>query len=374
MREWLVGTLVCGAAVARPLAAQCGGEERWAVKMAADPGSSQIAFQNPAVIALHDLVRLPRPVLPTDEETRTPAEANVWVVEGRLVKFKQETSKTGDSDFHLVISDGTMLFSAGGSGTQASPHSVIAEIPDPDCVGGRNGTVSGPSRFATELTAVRAKFLQQFGAITSGWNDAQGIPVRLTGVEFFDRPHGQVGRALNGLELHPLLDIVFNPGPAAVVAVASGLDNPGFEDGGQSWTTTANVITTSPNQPAHSGSAKAWLGGYGATHSDRLSQQVTLPAAAHAISFSFFLHIDTEEDNQQAFDKLTIRVRDANGQLLKTLRTFSNQNAAPGYSLQTFDLTAFKGKTVRIELEAREDNGTETSFVVDDFSIVVENP
>src|ERR1043166_139927 len=47
MRNWLVGALVCGAAVARPLAAQCGGEERWAVKMAADPGSSQIALQHP---------------------------------------------------------------------------------------------------------------------------------------------------------------------------------------------------------------------------------------------------------------------------------------------------------------------------------------
>jgi hypothetical protein len=89
-----------------------------------------------------------------------------------------------------VISDETFLFSPGGARSQPSPHSVIAEIPDPACVGGRHGTVVTPSRFETQLAAVREKFLQQFPSITSGWNDAEGVPVRLTGVVLFDRPHG----------------------------------------------------------------------------------------------------------------------------------------------------------------------------------------
>lgn len=33
------------------------------------------------------------------------------------------------------------------------------------------------------------------------------IKLRVTGVVFFDRVHGQVGVACNGVELHPVLDI-----------------------------------------------------------------------------------------------------------------------------------------------------------------------
>ncbi len=39
------------------------------------------------------------------------------------------------------------------------------------------------------------------------------IPVRVTGVGFFDFHHGQRGVAPNAIELHPVLDIVFNPSP-----------------------------------------------------------------------------------------------------------------------------------------------------------------
>ena len=156
----------------------------------------------------------------------------MWVIEGRLVKFKQETGKTGDSDFHLVISDETLLYSAGGAGSTTSPHSIIAEVPDPACIGGRNGSVTGPSQFQSQLVSVREKFVQQFPKVLSGWNDAGGIPVRLTGVAFFDRPHGQVGRALNGLELHPLLAIEFNPASFVQPPIAESqlLVNPSFEN------------------------------------------------------------------------------------------------------------------------------------------------
>jgi len=328
-------------------------------------------------------VLLPRPTIPPGEDTRTSSEMTVRVVDARLVKFKQETGKTGDADFHLVISDETLLFSQGGMTQPPSPHSVIAEIPDPACIGGRHGTVQPPSHFQAQLENVRAKFLQQFPNVHSGWNDAAGVPVRLTGIGFFDKPHGQVGRALNGLELHPLLDIEFNPTSPAVVttptptttpaSAAVALANPTFEQGAVGWTASADVITTSSGEAAHSGEWKAWLGGYGTAHKDKLAQTVTLPATASTISLTFYLHIDSEEDNSTAFDKLRVRVRDADGTLLKTLKSFSNQDAAPGFALQSFDLSAYKGRTIIIELEAQEDARTVTSFVVDDFAIVAEH-
>src|SRR5262249_35082508 len=149
------------------------------------------------------------------------------------------------------------------------------------------------------LTSVRAKFLQQFPNIdmTGGWNDTNGLPIRLTGVGFFDRDHNQVGRAATVIELHPLLDIQFDPtdGPSSTPTPAPLLQNPGFEAGPQGWTATAGVITNDGNQPAHTGSFKAWLGGYGTAHTDRLSQQITLPSTATGMSLTFFLHIATEE-------------------------------------------------------------------------------
>ncbi len=380
----LLRRLIClapayGFLLSVPLNAQaaCGGEERWAVKMAADPGAAEIDLQNPIVTTIHDLVRLTRPTVPSDDVTRTAQERIVRIVDGRLVRYKKETGKTGDSDFHLVISDETLLYSLGGAGSVASPHSVIAEIPDPLCVAGRDSTVTTPSRFATQLDTVLARFTQQFPNTSSGWKDAQGIPVRLTGVVFFDRPHNQVGRALNGLELHPLLSIEFNPAPLpgpAIVTATVALDNPGFENGPTGWTTSTDVISTSPNQPAHTGSGKAWLGGYGTPHTDRIWQEVALPAAATAISLTFFLHIDTEEPSTNPNDKLRIRVRAPNGQFLGALKTFSNLNAAPGYILHSLDLTQFKGRTVRLEFEVQEDNGSITSFVIDDLALVVEVP
>src|SRR5260370_3068944 len=44
--------------------------------------------------------------------------------------------ETNDNDFHLVMTDDTLNFSPGGQGTTPSGHSFVAEIPDPNCIGG----------------------------------------------------------------------------------------------------------------------------------------------------------------------------------------------------------------------------------------------
>jgi hypothetical protein len=375
MRRPLAVLAVLVAVLAAEARAQCGGVERWAVKMAADPAASQLSVQSAVVTTLDDLVRLTRPTLPSDEVTRAPGETSIRTVDARLVRFKREGGRDGDSDYHLVFTDATMLYTGGGNSVTVSPHSFIGEIPDPACVAGRHGNSPTPSRFATEMQAVRQAFESQFPNRTAtGWNDAQGIPVRVTGVVFFDRPHGQVGRALNGIELHPILSLQFNPpaapAPAPAAAPTVTLSNSGFENGSTGWTATANVITTSNQVPAHGGTGKAWLGGWGTLRTDRLSRQITLPATTNTIALSTFMYIETDEETQNAFDRLTIRVRRANGQTT-ALATFSNAHAAPGYVQRSFDLSAFNGQTITIEFESREDNGSATSFVIDDVTIVI---
>ncbi|MFD4509988.1 M4 family metallopeptidase, partial [Streptomyces sp. NPDC058457] len=56
------------------------------------------------------------------------------------------------------------------------------------------------------------------------------------------------------------------------------LGNAGFESGNTTWTATSGVITNSSSEAAHAGSYKAWLDGYGSTHTDTLSQSVTIPS------------------------------------------------------------------------------------------------
>ncbi|MET7575713.1 putative Ig domain-containing protein, partial [Streptomyces sp. NPDC005492] len=110
------------------------------------------------------------------------------------------------------------------------------------------------------------------------------------------------------------------------------LANPGFESGSTDWTATSGVITTDSGEAAHSGSYKAWLDGYGSSHTDTLSQSVTVPSGCKA-TFTFYLHIDTAETTSStAYDKLTVTAGST------TLATYSNLNKATGYAQKSFDL------------------------------------
>ncbi|MFF3003890.1 M4 family metallopeptidase [Kitasatospora sp. NPDC057940] len=141
------------------------------------------------------------------------------------------------------------------------------------------------------------------------------------------------------------------------------LGNAGFETGSAApWTTSSGVVDNSSSQAAHGGSWKAWLNGYGSSHTDTLSQTVTIPAGCKA-TLSFWLHIDTAETGSTAYDKLTVAV---NG---TTLKTYSNVDAAAGYQQRTFDLSSYAGQTVTLKFTGTEDASLQTSFVIDDTSI-----
>jgi Zn-dependent metalloprotease len=146
---------------------------------------------------------------------------------------------------------------------------------------------------------------------------------------------------------------------------AQVLGNGGFETGSASpWTATSGVVDNSSSEPAHSGSWKAWLDGYGSSHTDSVSQSVTIPAGCKA-TLSFWLHIDTAETGSTAYDKLTVS---ANG---TTLKTYSNVDAATGYTQRSIDLSAYAGQTVTLKFNGVEDSSLQTSFVIDDAAVNV---
>ncbi|MGY5010681.1 M4 family metallopeptidase [Streptomyces sp. 900105755] len=142
------------------------------------------------------------------------------------------------------------------------------------------------------------------------------------------------------------------------------LGNPGFESGNTTWTATSGVITTDSGEAARTGSYKAWLDGYGSTHTDTLSQSVTIPSGCTATTFTFYLHIDTAETTSSTqYDKLTVTAGST------TLATYSNLNAASGYVQKSFSLGSYAGSTVTLKFSGVEDSSLQTSFVVDDTAV-----
>ncbi|MBW8792578.1 MAG: putative Ig domain-containing protein [Streptomyces sp.] len=125
------------------------------------------------------------------------------------------------------------------------------------------------------------------------------------------------------------------------------LGNPGFESGNTTWTASSGVITNDSGEAAHAGSYKAWLDGYGSSHTDTLSQSVTIPAGCTATTFTFYLHVDTAETTTSSqYDKLTVTAGST------TLATYSNLNAASGYVQKSFSLGSYAGSTVTLKFSS----------------------
>ncbi|WP_412539625.1 M4 family metallopeptidase [Longispora sp. K20-0274] len=154
-------------------------------------------------------------------------------------------------------------------------------------------------------------------------------------------------------------------GTGGSCTAAQVVANGGFESGAASWTASSGVIDNGTSQPAHAGSYKAWLDGYGSAHTDTLTQSVTVPSGCSTYTLSFYLHIDTAESGSTAYDKLTVKAGTT------TLATYSNVNAASGYVLKSFNLSAFAGQTVTLSFTGVEDSSLKTSFVIDDVALNV---
>lgn len=175
----------------------------------------------------------------------------------------------------------------------------------------------------------------------------------------------------NTTESSPISITVSNTTPPKCSTSTQLLGNPGFETGTAApWLATSGVIDNQSTTAAHSGSWKAWLDGYGTNHTDTLYQQVTLPADACSANFNFWLWITTSETTStNAADKLTITIRDTSGKILSTPATYSNLNKTSTYAQKSLDLSAYIGKTIRIQFTGVENSSKPTSFLIDDVGL-----
>jgi hypothetical protein len=214
------------------------GVERWPVKTGTDNDVKKVNLAAGVVQAtVEELHAAARPdALDKNEKayykTRLgPVETTVWQVTCQVTAVKFEA----DGDYHLVLQ--------GQSG-----ETIIGEIPYPDpkfvAPGSpflddiRRARAVADSKIISTVPATQfapmgkymvplASFSAPVGknkqtklsrltkaarapALPSGMTfkaAIKPIAVRVTGVGFFDRIHGQMGVAPNGIELHPVLDV-----------------------------------------------------------------------------------------------------------------------------------------------------------------------
>jgi hypothetical protein len=182
MRRTLVGLSILVLSISTACAC---GTERWPVKVGEDRDVAKVAVEpKPANIA--ELVDISPPSNPSIRKNSrySPVELTTYEISGTLTLIKHEAD---DDDYHLVITDNR-------------GRTMIVEAALPDC--------AANSRFQHQIKDVRQILDSKFGPITTA-KQTPNINVTVTGVGFFDRLHGQEGVAPNGIELHPIVEIVF---------------------------------------------------------------------------------------------------------------------------------------------------------------------
>ena len=155
------------------------------------------------------------------------------------------------------------------------------------------------------------------------------------------------------------------------------LGNTGFESGAASpWSISSGALCSNSScsgETAHAGTWFAWLDGYGSAHTDTVSQSVAIPSGKTSATLQFYLHVDTAETTTStAYDTLKVQVLNSSGTVLATLATYSNLNAASGYTVHTANLAPYIGQTVTIKFTGTEDTSLQTSFVLDDVNLNVQ--
>jgi hypothetical protein len=296
-----------------------------------------------------------------------PAAVDLLSYKGQSIQLQFRATNDSSLPTTFRIDDVSLQVTTGAADTTAPSTSVTA----PTSGATVSGTVSVTAT-ASDNVGVTKMEVWIDGALRTSNTNATSISYSWNTTTFANGSHSIVSKAY---------DAAGNIGSSTTISVTVNnttgttqlLANPGFESGNVSWTASSGVIDSSASEAAHSGSWKAWMDGYGTTHTDSILQQVAIPSGKTSATLTFWLHIDTAETTTTTqFDKLQVQVRNSSGTVLATLATYSNLDHNTGYAQKSFNLNAYIGQTIQVYLVGTEDTSAQTSFVVDDFALNVQ--
>lgn len=160
-------------------AKDCSGKERWDVKTLTDPAVDKIDFKAKKTTILNlRTVSVDRKI--GNAIPRFGLEFKTYTIQCHVREYRVED----DGDLHLVLVD-----------LNDSSKTMIGEIPNTLC------TVASKSKYINKMKPISEQFKKY---ILPHFKVQSGI-YEITGVIFFDKIHGQLGVAPNGIELHPIV-------------------------------------------------------------------------------------------------------------------------------------------------------------------------
>jgi hypothetical protein len=181
---------------------------RFAVRFGKDTDANLVDLSAFTRTTVEEMRSWPAPGLLPPANRISPYETTVLALEAMLIEYRQERSLDG-SDYRLVLAD-------------ESGRTIIAKISSPDCAekdtSGEPGSELPESRFLERLASARAEFAARLSPTTTAVSTS--IPVHVLGIGMFDSPSGEAGEAPNGIQLCPVLEIVFDEGRMPVLAPA----------------------------------------------------------------------------------------------------------------------------------------------------------
>jgi len=212
----LLGTMLVSVAGEQRAAAYgppaCSGY-RWDVKTGQDPQANQVDLTTVTPTTVGFLTSLPAHLNQPDDQRIAPTELTQYQITGTIVDYQLQH----DNDYHVVIQD------------KSSSNVMITEIPDPACM-------PPSSPFAVMANNARNVF-------STNQATAIGSTVTIKGVGFFDDNTLTSSVAPNKIELHPVLDINFNPGTPPPTDYFTINTNPSSVSVMQGLSTTDSITT-----------------------------------------------------------------------------------------------------------------------------------
>ena len=294
---------------------------------------------------------------------------------------------TSASDYHDARVGAIAAAIALYGGTPTAPSTEVAAVQN--AFHGINvGPVAGQADDTQAPTGVTASESGTAGNITLGASGTDNVAITRvvftidgvdmaqlngTGTTLFDSH--QIGNGSHSL-VATAYDDYRNAKASAPITFSTLnsysqlLSDPGFESGGIGWTFagTFAIVDSTDISFAHSGNAFALLCGQGKAETSTVSTSVAVPAGVKS-SLTFWVRTYTGDASGVAHDKLQAQV--ISGGATTTLATYANNDAtANGWTQETYDLSAFAGKTITLKFTGTENaDATPTYFMLDDFAL-----